>query len=39
MILTLPALVKITWVCAILDEGGLWNHPRGMTRREASVTM
>ena len=27
------------WVCAILDEGRWWNHLRGITRRETSVTM
>jgi hypothetical protein len=26
-------------VCAILDDGGLWHHLRGITRRETSVTM
>jgi hypothetical protein len=30
---------KGSWVCVILDEGGLWNHPRGITRRETLVTM
>jgi transcriptional regulator with XRE-family HTH domain len=24
------------WVCAILDDGGLWHHLRGITRRETS---
>jgi len=32
-------LVTVSWVCAMLDEGGLWHHRRGITSREASVTM
>jgi hypothetical protein len=27
------------WVCAILDDGGLWHHLRGITRRETSGTL
>jgi hypothetical protein len=27
------------WVCAILGEGGLWNHLCGITRRKTSVTL
>ena len=29
---------KEIWVCAILDEGRLWYHLRGISRRESSVT-
>jgi hypothetical protein len=25
----------ILWVCAILDEGGLWHNSRGIVRKEA----
>jgi hypothetical protein len=30
---------KFSWVCAILDDGGLWHHLRGITRRETSGTL
>jgi hypothetical protein len=36
--LTSP-LANMSRVCAMLDKSGLWNHLRGITRREASVTM
>jgi hypothetical protein len=32
-------LVIITWVCAILGDGGLWHHLYGITRRKTSVTL
>jgi hypothetical protein len=32
-------LAKISGVCAILGEGGLWNHLCGITRRKTSVTL
>jgi hypothetical protein len=32
-------IATTSWVCAILGEGGVWNHRRGITRREAPVTM
>jgi hypothetical protein len=32
-------MAPTSWVCAILGERGLWNHLRGITRRETSVTM
>jgi hypothetical protein len=35
----MPHGCKGGWVCAILDDGGLWHHLRGITRRETSVTM
>jgi len=34
-----PNRVTILWVCAILDDDGLWNHRRGITGRETSVTV
>jgi hypothetical protein len=36
---TLAKLVRASWVCAILDNCGLWNHLRGITGRETSVTL
>jgi pimeloyl-ACP methyl ester carboxylesterase len=33
------ALANMPWVCAILGERGWWIPPRGITRREAPVTM
>jgi hypothetical protein len=33
------AFVTTSWVCAILDERGLWNHLRGITGRETLVTV
>jgi hypothetical protein len=32
-------LVRASWVCAILGEGGLWNHLWGITTRKTSVTL
>jgi hypothetical protein len=35
----LNLVVKGHGVCAMLDERGLWDHLRGIIRRETSVTM
>ena len=34
-----PNRVIILWVCAILDEGGLWHHRRGIISREISMPL